>query len=141
MTHDVLFEQVRDELLELVNEHDADMLMRKLAQYQDPESAVAIYLEAATLEKRLAEVKDVARNRIEVYLRETGEVKFTCQAGNATYTQPKTPKLDTKAWNDIVLRDPVLADWQHKFDIAAADLDKVQEPFKALPTPTLRITR
>jgi hypothetical protein len=140
MNHDVLFEQVRDELLEVANEPDADMLLRKLTQYDDPESAVAIYLEAAALEKRLAEVKDIARSRIETYLRKTGEVAFGCKAGKAVYTQPKTPKLDTKAWKDMVLRDPILADWQHKFDVAAADLDKAQEPFKVMPAPTLRIT-
>lgn len=119
---------------------EAERLLEKLAEYGDTESAVAIYLEAAALEKRLAEVKDIARGRIETYLRETGEVKFACQAGSAVYTQPKMPKLDTKAWKNMVLRDPVLANVQRQYDIAADNLDKAQEPFKALPAPTLRIT-
>ena len=130
----------KNEILKREVESPSDTLLRKLAEYNDPESAVAIYLEAAALEKRLTEVKDLARNRIESYLRETGEVAYGCKAGKAVYTQPKTLKLDIKAWKDMVLRDPVLADWQRKFDVAAADLDKAQEPFKVLPAPTLRIT-
>jgi len=115
-------------------------LLEKLAQYQDPESAVAIYLEAAAAEKRLAEVKEIARRRIETYMRETGDTTFTCQAGKAAYTQPKTPKLDKDAWNNAMLRDPVLGHTQRQYDLAADELSKAQQPFSALPAPTLRIT-
>ena len=115
-------------------------LLEKLAEFTDPESSVALYLEATALEKKLAEVKSIARGHIEAYLRETGEVSYGCKAGKAAYTQPKTPKLNTKAWRDACLRDQTLAQWQRAYDIAAHDLDYAQEPFRELPASTLRIT-
>ena len=117
-----------------------DVLMEKLAQYPDPESAIAIYLEAAALEKHLAEVKAIARQRIENYMRETGEMVYKCQAGTAAYTKPKTLKLDKAMWTAAVLRDPVLAQLQHGYDLAADEPNRGQETFKVLPEPSLRIT-
>ena len=134
-----IVELTRAELDELT-QGDYERLMQKLAQYQDPESAVAIYLEVAEMEKAMKQIKDIAKGRIEAHLRETGEVAYACKAGKAAYTNPKTPKLNSKAWRDACLRDPVLNQWQRAYDIAAHDLEHAQEPFKELPAPTLRIT-
>jgi len=121
-------------------ENIADVLLEKITTYSDPESAVAIYLEIAALEKRLAEIKGIARRRVETYMQNTGEVVFKCQAGKAAYTKPKTAKLDKRAWESAVLRDPALAQLQHKYDLAADKLSIGQETFKVLPDPSLRIT-
>ena len=99
MDHDVLFEQVRNELLDVVNESDADALMRKLTQYQDPESAVTIYLDAASLQKKLDEVKNITKGRIEAHLRETGELAYDCKAGKAAYTIPGSQIPGYGYWN------------------------------------------
>lgn len=120
--------------------NDSDRLLEALTTYTDAESSIALYLEAAALEKKLAKVKSIARGRIETYLRETGEPAYDCKAGKAAYTQPKTPRLNRKAWQDACLEKPELAKWQRAYDIAVHDLDYAQEPFKELPEPTLRIT-
>jgi len=53
-------------------------LFEKLARCCDPESALVIYLEVDATEKQLAEVKEIARCRIEVYMRDTDKTEFVC---------------------------------------------------------------
>ena len=119
---------------------DAERLMEKLVEYEDLESAVAIYLEAHSLQNALDDVKRVAKGWVEQYLASTGEIEYSCKAGKAKLTNPRTARLDRKSWSAAVAADRNLADVQFAYDAASANLDKAQEPFKVLPEPTLRIT-
>lgn len=104
-----------------------------LLSYDDNESRIAIYKELGGLVKQLEEIQKTAKRQIEAAMQATGEVSVTTRAGKASYTVPKTPRLDRTAWKRA------LAERQDLFALDALYKSE-QESYKKLPPPSLRIT-
>lgn len=119
---------------------NTDELMKKLLEYGDPESAIALYKEATTEKKKLEDFMKAAKAIVEKYLRDIGEFTIVTKAGKASYTQPKKPRLNTKAWKVATTVDAKLQAVQSKFDASKNALEIAQEPFMELPKGSLRIT-
>ena len=119
---------------------DPNELMSKLLQYNDPESAIAVYKEIAGYLKQFKEIQDAAKKVVELHLETVGEFEVITGAGKAAYTQPKTPKLNKEKWATAMSRDQALAEVQSRFNEAENALDVAQTPFKELPPGYLRIT-
>ena len=115
-------------------------LLRVAMKYDDPESLIAVYKEAAGYAKQMKEVQDAAKARLQLMMDELGEREVSTGAGKAAYTVPKTPKLDKRMWSAALARDPQLRVIQNQYDDAAQMLDEAQEPFKILPPGYLRIS-
>lgn len=108
-------------------------LAQKLAQYEDADTAIAVYKEANLLISQLEEVKQAALNLAESELRTTGEVSRKTVAGNCGWTAPKTKQLDKAAWTAAIAENQDLTAIQVNFDRAKKTLEKSQEPFMKLP--------
>ena len=117
-------------------------LNSKLFEYTDPESAIAVYKEAAGRIKALKATQVTARAVIEKYLANLGEREVTTAAGKAAYTVSKTPRLDKQRWVELCLRNESTADAQHFYDISLSELRKAQDAYGCLVLPPgkLRIT-
>ena len=117
-----------------------DELAGKLAQYENVETAVAVYKEAAGLAAAYKAVMDAARQFVGAYVRETGEVKGRTAIGSFGLTRPKKKfALDTDAWERAAQSRPELRQTQIAFERAKAEyeaarraLDAAQTPFKTL---------
>jgi len=108
-----------------------DELYNKLLQYNDVESAVAIYRDALDMEKKFAELKKLAANRVETHLRETGEAKGKTSFG-VTYgwTNPKpVQKLNDELWTNAVISNPDLQLLVSELEWKQKQLEEKQKPF------------
>lgn len=108
-------------------------LVQKLTEYEDLETAVAVYKEANFLIAQFEDVKKAALSLAESELRSTGETGRKTAIGSCGWTQPKTPQLDKEAWAAAIGKDTDLATFQRHFDAAEKVLRKAQEPFMKLP--------
>lgn len=108
-------------------------LIQKLTQYEDGDTAIAVYKEANLAISQFEEVKKAALALAENELRSTGEVSRKTVAGSCGWTAPKTRQLDKGAWQAALVVDTDLAAVQINFDRAKAILEKAQEPFTRLP--------
>lgn len=108
-------------------------LAQKLAQYEDADTAIAVYKEANFIISQLEEVKRAALNLAESELRATGETGRKTAAGSCGWTIPKTRQLDKDTWQSALVEDTNLTTIQVNFDRAKATLEKAQEPFMRLP--------
>lgn len=124
---------------EIVNA-SPDFFLQKLMSYGDAESAIAIYKEIASILEAYEDVRKAARALIEKQMQATGELSITTDAGKAAYTQPKTGKLNEKAWKQALFNNPDLLHAQANYDAAKSILDSLQDAYKELPAPSLRIS-
>jgi hypothetical protein len=108
-------------------------LTQKLAQYEDAETAIAVYREANHIISQFEEIKQAALNLAESELRSTGETSYKTAIGSCGWTQPKTRQLDKDAWQAAVADDSDLSAIQTNFNRAKSLLEKAQEPFTRLP--------
>ncbi len=108
-------------------------LLQKLTQYEDAETAIAVYREANFIIAQLEDVKKAALNLAESELRSTGETGRKTPFGSCGWTQPKTRQLDKDAWQAAVAEDSDLSAIQMNFNRARSLLEKAQEPFLRLP--------
>lgn len=108
-------------------------LLQRLAQYEDAETAIAVYKEANHAIGQFEEVKQAALSLAENELRSTGETSYKTAVGSCGWTQPKTRQLDKDAWQAAVAEDSDLSAVQTNFNWAKSLLDKVQEPYLRLP--------
>lgn len=108
-------------------------LTQKLTQYEDADTAIAVYKEANFIISQLEEVKKAALSLAESELRSTGEAGRKTVAGSCGWTVPKTRQLDKDAWQAALAEDTNLTTVQVNFDRAKATLEKAQEPFTKLP--------
>ena len=128
------------EVVNTANSASPDFFFQKLISYGDVESAIAIYKEIAGILEAYENVRKAARVLIEKQMQATGELAITTGAGKASYTQPKTGKLNDKAWKAALARNPDLLRAQANYDAAKSILDNLQEAYKELPAPSLRIS-
>lgn len=108
-------------------------LIQKLTQYEDGDTAIAVYKEANLAISQLEEVKRAALALAESELRQAGEVSRKTVAGSCGWTAPKTRQLDKDAWQAALAADTDLTAIQINFDRAKTILEKAQEPFTRLP--------
>lgn len=73
-------------------------LAQELAQYEDADTAIAVYKEANLLISQFEEVKKAALNLAESELLATGETNLKTAIGSCGWSQPKTRQLDKDAW-------------------------------------------
>lgn len=108
-------------------------LLQIAMKYDDPESLIAVYKEAASYAKQMKEVQDATKARLQLMMDECGEREISTGAGKAVFIIPKKPRLDKRMWDAALARDSQLRVIQNQYDEA-------QEPFKKLPPGYLRIT-
>lgn len=108
-------------------------LTQILTQYEDAESAIAVYKEANLAIAQYQAVKDAALSLAENALRESGETNLKSIAGSCGWTTPKTAKLDQDAWNTAVLLDPSLSEILHHYQVAEEQLRDAEKPYMKLP--------
>jgi phage terminase large subunit GpA-like protein len=104
-----------------------------LAQFEDVDSAIAVYKEANAAIAQFEEIKKAALSLAENELRSTGEVAKRTAVGSCGWTQPKTPQLDKTAWEAAISENPELSAYEVNFNRAEKLLKKAQEPFMKLP--------
>lgn len=108
-------------------------LAQKLTQYEDADTAIAVYKEANFIIAQFEDVKKAALNLAENELRSTGETVRKTTIGSCGWTVPKTAQLDKVAWQAAVAENSDLAVVQSEFDRVDAALKKWQQPFMKLP--------
>lgn len=108
-------------------------LAQKLAQYEDADTAIAVYKEASLLIGQLEDVKQSALSLAESELRSTGEVSRKTIVGSCGWTSPKTKQLNKAAWQSAIAESADLTAVQVNFNRAEETLKKAQEPFMVLP--------
>lgn len=108
-------------------------LLQKLTQYEDAETAIAVYKEANLAISQFEEIKQAALSLAESELRSTGETGRKTAIGSCGWTQPKTRQLDKDAWQAAVAEDSDLSAIQTNFNRAKSLLERAQEPFTKLP--------
>ena len=122
--------------------NDNERLAAKLFEYDDVESAIAVYKEAAGRIKALKATQVTARAVIEKHLADLGEREVTTVAGKAAYTVSKTLRLDKAQWNVAIQHNESAYFAQAAFDRASSALNFAQEDCACLVLPPgkLRIT-
>ncbi len=120
-----------------------DDLTYKLIQYEDPETAVAVYKEAAGFAAAYKEVMDAARQFISSHITSTGEIKGRTAIGTFGLTRPKQKwALDTESWIQAAQGDSVLQQTQNAFEQAKARYEAAQKALQEAQNPfmTLDVT-
>lgn len=111
----------------------------KLAEYEDAETAIAVYRQANVTINELKRIKELCLDLAQSELRANGETHRATVLGSAGWSQPKTPRLDKGAWEHAAALEPDLAKIQADFDRAKKLLEVAQEPFMVLPEPAFFI--
>lgn len=104
-----------------------------LAQYEDEESAILVYKEAASIMAEYNKVKQQCVQMVEASLIASGKTKLVLDVGTAGWSAPKKKKLNEARWLAALEVDTDLAALQGKFHDAEQELERAQEPFMELP--------
>lgn len=104
-----------------------------LTQYEDAESAIAVYKEANLAIAEYEKIKQAALELAQHSLEETGETGLKTLVGSCGWTMPKTPQLDKEAWRQATLSDAELWNVDNEFAMAESRLKGYQQSFMVLP--------
>lgn len=108
-------------------------LAQKLTQYEDVDTAIAVYKEANFIIGQLEDVKKAALSLAENELGLSGEVKRETIAGSCGWTAPKTKQLNKGKWQAAIAESGDLNSIQINFNVAEKLLKKAQEEYMELP--------
>lgn len=107
-----------------------DEMLIKLTQYNDIETATALWAEANTMEKRYKEIKDMCRGIVENHLRETGKLKGKTQTCAYGWTQPKPKRqLNEYKWQEAMLNNEDIREIVTAFEWQEMRLNRAKEPY------------
>lgn len=111
-------------------------LSMKLVQYEDPETAVAVYKEATGLRAAYQDVMDAARAFIANHIETMGERKGRTSVGTFGVSNPNAKfELDKVVWDLMIATDPALAEAQQSFNTAEQAYRQAQKRLKTLQEP------
>ena len=115
-------------------------MLEKLTQYNDIETATAIWAEANAMAKEYAAIKNMCSGMVKNHLIETGEAKgktATCAYG---WTNPKPKRqLNEKAWENAVLDNPDIREIVQLYQHQEMRLNRAKEPFYEEVQPNPRV--
>ncbi len=108
-------------------------LTQKLTQYEDIDTAIAVYKEANFYIGQYDEVKKACLSLAENKLMATGEVHRKTIGGSCGWTEPKVKKLNEARWREAVKSNLKMAGLVTAYEIAKQELDEAQREFMELP--------
>ena len=112
-----------------------DELLSKLTQFEDIQSAVAIYREAGNIAKLYRDVQTQAADCARSGMALDGVIKCKTESGSAGWTVPKAAKLDRAKWAAAMESEPALCEYQQRFEAMKAALEDAQDRAGCLVVP------
>ena len=115
-------------------------LIAKLTQYNDIETATAIWAEANTMAKECAAIKKMCQSLVEQHLIKTGEAKGKTQTCSYGWTNPKPKRqLNEKEWQTAMLENEHIREIVSTFEWQEMRLNRAKEPFYEEVVPEARV--
>jgi superfamily I DNA and RNA helicase len=111
----------------------------KLAEYEDVNSAIAIYKTVNVAIKHLETVKKMALTQAEAIMSQNGVKYHQGMAGSAGWTKPGKPKLNELAWKEAVVQRPDLQILVNQFDSLKKQIEFAQEEYSEPGQPRFYI--
>lgn len=118
---------------EVVASELVTLLQQQLTEYEEAETAIAIYKLCNWVIGQLDLIKQEALTLTEQELTARGMPALKTPIGSAGWTQPEVKQLDEAAWLAALAQDPELRGRQRAFDLAQAALQQAQTPYLKLP--------